>query len=125
MLTRMDGFTAAAWRARSRHFFLCRQRTILADIVAKVFCSSERETLIQNRAEASKVDSKAHASRFDCFRFRFHSICSVTFATWGNSGIVPYEGTRNQLSSNMRPCSCGLATMESYDGALCRTGRVV
>jgi hypothetical protein len=22
------------------------------------------------------------------------------FATWGNSGIVPYEGTRNQLSSN-------------------------
>src|SRR5262249_36704520 len=25
----------------------------------------------------------------------------------------------------MRPSSCGLATMESYDGALCRTGRVV
>jgi hypothetical protein len=23
-----------------------------------------------------------------------------TFATWGNSGIVPYEGTGNQLSKS-------------------------
>jgi hypothetical protein len=23
-----------------------------------------------------------------------------TFATWGNSGIVPHEGTGNQLSRN-------------------------
>jgi hypothetical protein len=37
--------------------------------------------LIQNRAQTSNVDSKAHASRFDCFKFQFHSICSVTFAT--------------------------------------------
>jgi hypothetical protein len=25
---------------------------------------------------------------------------SMTFATWGNSGIVPHEGTGNQLSRN-------------------------
>src|SRR6266511_2303797 len=51
---------------------------------------------------------------------------STSFATWGNSGITPYEGARNQLSGNaLRPTSCGLATMESYDGALCRTGRIV
>src|SRR6266487_7024183 len=49
-----------------------------------------------------------------------------TFATWGNSGIAPYEGTRNQLSGNaLRPSSCGLAKMESGNGALYWTGRVV
>jgi hypothetical protein len=25
---------------------------------------------------------------------------TATFATWGNSGIVPYEGTGNQLSKS-------------------------
>jgi hypothetical protein len=49
-----------------------------------------------------------------------------SFATWGNSGIAPYEGTRNQLSGNaLRPSSCGLAKMESGNGALYWTGRVV
>ena len=48
------------------------------------------------------------------------------FATWGNSGIEPDEGTENQLSRNIRGHpSCGLATMESDNGILCRTGRVV
>jgi chaperonin GroEL (HSP60 family) len=32
---------------------------------------------------------------------------------------APYEGTRNQLSGNaLRPSSCGLAKMESGNGAL-------
>ena len=30
---------------------------------------------------ARNIDSKARAPRFDCFKFQFHSICSVTFAT--------------------------------------------
>jgi len=37
--------------------------------------------LIQNRARSGNIDSKAHAPRFDCFKFQFHSICSETFAT--------------------------------------------
>src|SRR5262245_31649389 len=47
-----------------------------------------------------------------------------SFRTWGNSGIVPYEGTGNQLSRNrQRPTSWSLAIMESRNGALCRTRR--
>jgi len=49
--------------------------------VAKVFWPSQRETLIQNRARIGNIDSRARAPRFDCFKFQFHSICSVTFAT--------------------------------------------
>src|SRR6516165_10336963 len=38
----------------------------------------------------------------------------MRFRTWGNSGIVPYEGAGNQLSRNrQRPTSWGLAIMES------------
>jgi hypothetical protein len=37
--------------------------------------------LIQNRAQADSIDSKTHSPRFDYFKFEFHSICSVTFAT--------------------------------------------
>jgi hypothetical protein len=37
--------------------------------------------LIQNRAQADNIDSKTHSPRFDYFKFEFHSICSVTFAT--------------------------------------------
>src|SRR5262245_18411807 len=49
----------------------------------------------------------------------------ISFYTWGNSGIVPYEGTGHQLSMHrQRPTSWGLAIMESRNGALCRTGRV-
>src|SRR5262249_27614626 len=48
-----------------------------------------------------------------------------TFATWGNFGTVPYEGTGNQLSRNRRgPTSWSLAIMERRNGALCRAGRV-
>src|SRR5262245_5994971 len=55
----------------------------------------------------------------------FDRECKKTFHTWGNSGIVPYEGTGNQLSRNrQRPTSWGLAIMESRNGALCRIGRV-
>src|SRR5260221_6012725 len=94
--------------------------------VAKLFCPPERVRLIQDQASMRNVDSRNHSFRFDCCVFLFYSFSAVTFATWGNSGIAPYEGTRNQLSGNaLRPSSCGLATMESYDGALCRTGRVV
>src|SRR5215510_8751167 len=32
----------------------------------------------------------------------FDHQCKETFATWGNSGIVPYEGIGNQLSRNVR-----------------------
>src|SRR5262249_47804354 len=49
---------------------------------------------------------------------------SARYRTWGNSGIVPYEGTGNQLSRNrQRPTSWSLAIMESRNGALCRTRR--
>src|SRR4029453_1678359 len=37
--------------------------------------------MIQNRAQARNVDSKKPPPRFDCFKFQFHSIWSVTFAT--------------------------------------------
>ena len=42
-------------------------------------------------------DSKARAPRFDCFKFQFHSICSVTFAT------VSANSRRRATSP---PCRC-------------------
>ena len=48
-----------------------------------------------------------------------------TFATWGNSGIEPDKGKGISSPGTMGPASCGLAAMESGDGMLCRTGRVV
>src|SRR5262249_32838673 len=64
----------------------------------------------------------------------------MRFHTWGNSGIVPYEGAGNQLSRNrQRPTSWGLqswrAAMKQYVGldvslkltAICivdRTGKI-
>src|SRR6516164_3466907 len=57
------------------------------------------------------------ARHYDQIRFRFH--------TWGNSGLEPYSGSENQLSTNTRPTSWGLAIMEGCNGALCRTGHIV
>jgi hypothetical protein len=37
--------------------------------------------LIQVFTRTRNIDSKVRAPRFDCFKFEFHSICSVTFAT--------------------------------------------
>src|ERR1700761_8031426 len=44
-------------------------------------------------------------------------------------GVIPgssqTKAWESALQERMRPASCGLATMESDDGILCRTGRVV
>jgi hypothetical protein len=48
-----------------------------------------------------------------------------TIATWGNSRIEPDTARESAFQERMRPASCGLATMESGNGKLCRAGRVV
>src|SRR5512143_216811 len=44
-------------------------------------------------------------------------------------GVIPgssqTKARESALQERMRPASCGLATMESGNGILCRTGRVV
>src|SRR5258707_15527227 len=72
----------------------------MADFVAKVFLAFRSETLIQDQLRTRNNESNEPALRFNCYKFLFHRACLATFATWGNSGIVPYEGTRNQLSRN-------------------------
>jgi hypothetical protein len=54
---------------------------VWADIVAKLFLVPERETMIQNHAQMRNVDSRTLSSRFDCYKIRFHSVRSATFAT--------------------------------------------
>jgi hypothetical protein len=76
--------------------FVCNWHIVLQNY----FCPSERVRLIQGQASMRNVDSRIHSLRFDSCVFLFYSLSTVTFATWGNSGIVPYEGIRNQLSSN-------------------------
>src|SRR5262249_49922117 len=60
-------------------------------------------------------------------RHRFHEFTNPKhrFDTWGNSGLEPSSGSGNQLSTNTRPTSWGLAIMEGCNGALCRTGHIV
>ena len=48
-----------------------------------------------------------------------------TFATWGNSGIEPDKGKGISSPGTYEATSCGLTTMESDYGILCRAGRVV
>src|ERR1700726_3816799 len=50
---------------------------------------------------------------------------STDFCTWGNSGSSQTKARESALQERMRPASCGLATMESSNGILCRTGRVI
>src|SRR5262249_36064048 len=45
------------------------------------FYSCELARSIQDRALMRNVDSKIHATRFDCFKFLFHSFAAATFAT--------------------------------------------
>jgi hypothetical protein len=52
------------------------------------------------------------------FRNIFNDSRFATFSTWGNSGIEPGEGPRNQLFRTYGPASCGLAKMGSCDGVL-------
>src|SRR5260370_25282723 len=44
-------------------------------------------------------------------------------------GVIPgssqTKARESALQERMRPASCGLATMESGNGILCRTGRIV
>src|SRR5580704_12776028 len=44
-------------------------------------------------------------------------------------GVIPgssqTKARESALQERMRPASCGLATMESDNGILCRTGRIV
>ena len=63
------------------------------------------------------VDSRRHNG------ITVGALSQPTSATWGNSGSGQTEA--DQLSRKMRPAPCGLATMESDNGILCRTGRVV
>src|ERR1700733_119822 len=57
----------------------------------------------------------------------FEHRSKTSFATWGNSGIQPARQRHREsaLQEHMRPASCGLSTMESDNGILCWTGRVV
>src|SRR5262249_45039882 len=64
---------------------------------------------------------RSPTSLHESLAYRFDHQCKKTFATWGNSGIVPHEGTGNQLSRK----ACGYphvasqrwrAAMEHYVG---------
>ena len=55
--------------------------------------------------------------------YEFYSFSTVTFATWGNSGVVPYEGTGNQLSGKahlMGPCNHGEPQWSTMSDWTCR-----
>jgi hypothetical protein len=73
----------------------------LADFVAKV----GEEQLASKNAQQSNLDEWIFDStlRADAWSWinLTHSDGQNSFATWGNSGIVPYEGPRNQLSRNV------------------------
>jgi hypothetical protein len=76
---------------------------VLADIVAKRFCASERATLIQDQAPTRKVDSKTHATRFDCCGFLLASCSWPTSATKSarigpteTSAICPLSGANQK-----------------------------
>src|SRR5262245_48578146 len=70
----------------------------MADIVAKRFLASERETLIQDQALTRNVDSQIHSHRFDCCVFQFYIPSAATFATISAIG-------RHMQRSKMRPYS--------------------
>src|SRR3954452_16542398 len=74
---------------------------LLADFVAKGFCSSQRVRLIQDQAQTSNVDSKIHSSRFDCCVFLFYSFRAATSATKsarnGNLAIAKIVRFRTQV----------------------------
>ena len=54
---------------------------MLADIVAKRFCPSDRARLIQVETRMRNIDSNTFLRRFDCCRFLFHRTFATTFAT--------------------------------------------
>src|SRR5262245_48761645 len=120
------GFSAALKSCQSGSAGNCSARAmrllaavcpLFTDCVAKRFWASERVSLIQNRGATRNLDSSNTVPRLDRCAFLFHRLFAATFATWGNSGIVPHEGTRESaLQEHMRSSSCGLATMESCDG---------
>src|SRR5882757_5928370 len=64
---------------------------------------------------AKKRKNWSSARRYDQIRFRFH--------TWGNSGIEPYLGSGNQLSSIDEAHLWVLQSWRDCNGALCRTRR--
>jgi hypothetical protein len=63
--------------------------------------------------------------------FRYDSIiaCRRPFAEFCNMGVIPgssqTKARESALQERIGPASCGPATMESGNDALCRTGRVV
>jgi hypothetical protein len=62
------------------------------DIVAKRFCPSGRERLIQGEARMRNIDSNTLPRRFDCCRFLFHRTFAATFATISvKTGKAPIE----------------------------------
>ena len=56
---------------------------------------------------------------------KFRSSPQKTFATWGNCGIEPDKGKGISSPGTYEASLMCLATMESGNGILCRTGRII
>jgi hypothetical protein len=82
------------------HCIICR---LMADSVAKVFCPSERVTLIQVFTRRRNIDSRVRTSQFDCFKFEFHGGAAATFTTVSALGprevsdLSPRSGPKRTL----------------------------
>jgi len=80
---------------------------LLADIVAKRFCPSERARLIQDLAPMRNLDSRNGRSRFDCCRILFHRTFAETFTTKSArtgqsamSAFPPLTGVKRTFNSS-------------------------
>src|SRR5258705_11013537 len=79
-------------------------------------------TDLPSSAEKRRSSRKVHRSTFARFLglFDFRLL---------QHGVIPgssqTKARESALQERMRPASCGLATMESGNGILCRTGRIV
>src|SRR5213080_782458 len=72
-----------------------KDRRVVTDFVAEVFCPSECVRLIQDQASMRNVDSRIHSLRFDCCVFLFYSFSAVTFATKSaNRGLAQHRKKR-------------------------------
>src|SRR6266511_5396304 len=69
----------------------------------------------RNRREAQRSTFARFFGLFD-FRLLQHGVIPGSSQT---------RARESALQERMRPASCGLATMESGNGILCRTGRVI
>src|SRR5262245_31245731 len=86
------------------------QCPLLADIVAKRFLASERETLIQDQPLTRNVDSQIHSHRFDCCVFQFYIPSAAAFAIISAllgpremSNLSPQSGLKRTLIRSLSP----------------------